>query len=168
MGMGERTIMEVLNLVCAHCDAPFKVLGMTQYVTCEECLSKLELRREGRKIFVDVLEASQQKPKKISDRPAIRIELECIGNNSHLESQQNEITSQVSGIEVLFKTIFYGLSILIGLIIFVGAFFSASGGGEGWLGASLFVIGITGLKYDLYANRGVNEKNAEPEQRRAE
>jgi hypothetical protein len=139
--------MEVLNLVCAHCNAPLKVLGMTQYVTCEVCLSKLELRREGRKIFVDVLEAVQQMPQEDANNLVIQNGSESIENICQIAYKQNHTEDIFLDLKIFLKAILCILSILFGFLLFVGAFLSARDFFGGYLGASLLVLGITSLKY---------------------
>jgi DNA-directed RNA polymerase subunit RPC12/RpoP len=168
MEQGEQTIMEVLNLVCSHCEAPLKVLGMTQYVTCEECSSKLEVRREGRQIYVDVLEASQYKPNKITNDTGRQNELDTIGSSISSESEQDETSEAWAGIKDSFRIFFCLLSILLGFGVFVSLFLSASGDCSGYFAAALFVWGISGLLKDFKPESGSNAKDTGPENHSAQ
>ncbi|HBJ85968.1 MAG TPA: hypothetical protein DDZ88_19290 [Verrucomicrobiales bacterium] len=45
--------METLSIRCNHCGAPLQVAGNTRFVTCQFCLSNLEVKRTDSSVFTE-------------------------------------------------------------------------------------------------------------------
>lgn len=113
---------------------------MTQYVTCEECESNLEVRREGRTIIVDVLEAGQQMPQEDANNLVNQNDLESIDTERQNECKESEAPESSDNSLAGF---FYVIAIFFGLIITVGALYACDPGG--FWGLKLLALGIAGL-----------------------
>ncbi len=64
--------MRLLSLTCNHCGAPLEVPAKTRFLTCNYCSSRLEVHRSGSAVHTEVLEAIEERTKKIAARKSFK------------------------------------------------------------------------------------------------
>ena len=79
--------MKLLSLTCNHCGAPLEVPAKTRFLTCSYCSARLEVQRSGGAVFTEVLEALDERTRKIAE------DVEAIKIQNRLEQMDRQWTA---------------------------------------------------------------------------